>query len=315
MFAKYKIRHHTRYRYSEPVAICQNQLRMLPRSRERLITRVECHQSSIEIRPKPEFANEHRDYFGNRAYTFAIEKPHRELDVMVSSLVSVYHDEFPTTPIDRDWAHVVEGLASGQESQSFELQEFYFDSPRVRRDPRFASYASESFTPGRSIEEAVLDLTQRIHDEFHYDTQATCVDTSTEEAFALRAGVCQDFAHIQIACLRSIGIPAMYVSGYLRTMPRPGEKPAIGADESHAWVSVYLGREVGWIDYDPTNACRCSVDHIPISVGRDFSEVSPMRGVVLGGGATQLSVHVDVELLDEGSSHSRPYETGNLSPR
>jgi transglutaminase-like putative cysteine protease len=143
-----------------------------------------------------------------------------------------------------------------------------------------------------------MDLTRRINREFRYDTTATEVATPTEKAFDLKAGVCQDFAHIQIACLRSIGMPARYVSGYLRTVPREGEKRLVGIDESHAWVSVYMGQELGWVDYDPTNACRCDVSHIPVCIGRDYNEVSPMRGVVLGGGQPTLSVSVDVEPIE-----------------
>lgn len=140
-----------------------------------------------------------------------------------------------------------------------------------------------------------MDLTRRIHGDFKYDTAATHVHSTTEEAFKLRAGVCQDFAHIEIACLRSIGLPARYVSGYLRTSPRPGEQRMVGADESHAWVSLYAGDDFGWIDFDPTNARPSDTNHIPICVGRDYSDVSPMRGVVLGGGSTELKVSVDVE--------------------
>ncbi len=180
----------------------------------------------------------------------------------------------------------------------FEAQEYLNNSPRVRRGETFADYARKSFTPERPILEAILDLTQRIRDDFKYDTTATHVHSTTEEAFKLRAGVCQDFSHIQIACLRSIGLPARYVSGYLRTVPLPGQQRMVGADESHAWVSLYAGEDFGWIDYDPTNACPSDTNHIPICVGRDYGDVSPMRGVVLGSGTTELKVSVDVEPID-----------------
>jgi transglutaminase-like putative cysteine protease len=143
--------------------------------------------------------------------------------------------------------------------------------------------------------EAAVDLTRRIHTDFKYDSTVTDVNTTTEEALELKAGVCQDFAHVQIACLRSLGLPARYVSGYLRTEPAPGKERLVGADQSHAWVSLYAGQVFGWIDLDPTNARISDVNHVPICVGRDYSEVSPMRGVVLGGGETVLRVSVDVE--------------------
>ena len=156
------------------------------------------------------------------------------------------------------------------------------------------STRGKSFPAGRPIIAASLELTERIHDDFRYDNAATHVNTSVNEAFQLRAGVCQDFAHVQIGCLRSIGIPARYVSGYLRTIPPEGRDRLVGSDESHAWISVYAGVDVGWIDMDPTNACMVGIDHIPICIGRDYGDVTPMRGVVLGGGQTTLSVKVDV---------------------
>ena len=143
-----------------------------------------------------------------------------------------------------------------------------------------------------------MDLTRRINEDFEYDTEATDVNTPTDRAFEIRAGVCQDFAHIQLACLRSLGLPARYVSGYLRTIPPPGSQQLVGSDESHAWISVYVGPHLGWIDLDPTNACRCDANHIPVCIGRDYSEVCPMRGVVIGGGETRLIVSVEVKELN-----------------
>jgi transglutaminase-like putative cysteine protease len=160
-----------------------------------------------------------------------------------------------------------------------------------------ADYARPSFDKHPRFMDAIMDLTQRIHADFRYDTRATNVTTKAEEAFQLRAGVCQDFAHVQIGCLRSLGFAARYVSGYLRTLPKPGEEKLVGADESHAWLSVYGGTELGWVDCDPTNACLVHTDHIPICIGRDYRDVSPMRGVAIGGGRTNLSVSVDVSLV------------------
>ncbi|MCA9127298.1 MAG: transglutaminase family protein [Planctomycetales bacterium] len=294
---RYRIRHSTHYEYSAPVAICQNHLRMMPRSMKTLTTTVECHESQVEISPSPSFRSEHVDYFGNRVLCFTIESLHQELTVTATSEVSVCQHRKVEENTSLAWEKVRDDVARGRDSRWLEAQEFVFDSPRIARGADFAEFAQVSFLPGREVVEATRNLTRRIHSSFRYDVTATDVNTSTDEALALRAGVCQDFAHVQIACLRSLGIPARYVSGYLRTAPPPGIARMVGADESHAWVSVYCGSQLGWIDFDPTNNCVAETNHIPICVGRDYSEVSPMRGVVIGGGTTALSVHVDVDSI------------------
>ena len=289
----YRVTHKTRYRYSESVAICQNQLRMQPRTRPGLA----CHRSDVTVVPSPDNLEVHDDYFGNRVHSFAIESLHRELTVVVQSEVTVA----PLTPAaeaeSMPWEQVADEVRRRETGASLTALEFCFDSPRVAAGDAFAEYAAQSFHPGRGIVEAVTDLTQRIHQDFRYDTSATHVHTCTDQAFAIRAGVCQDFAHVGIACLRSIGLAARYVSGYLRTNPPAGRPRLVGADESHAWLSLYAGQALGWIDCDPTNACLTKTDHIPVSVGRDYGDVSPMRGVVIGGGRTSLKVSVDVEPL------------------
>ncbi|TWT82262.1 Protein-glutamine gamma-glutamyltransferase [Planctomycetes bacterium CA13] len=287
---RYRIEHRTEYRYSEPVAICQNQLRMKPSSRHGLI----CHHSQISVSPAPDTVTEHEDYFGNRVYSFAIEKLHKKLVAIAKSEVTVAPPRFHSQSPSPTWETIRNETRDPVDAPVRIIQEFRFDSPRVPIKQEFADYAMVSFQQGRGILDAALDLTKRIHKDFHYDTTATHVDTLTTDAFKLRAGVCQDFAHIQIACLRSIGLPACYVSGYLRTIP-PADKPRlVGADESHAWLSLYAGESLGWVDCDPTNGCLCGVDHIPICIGRDYGDVSPMRGVIIGGGQTALKVSVDV---------------------
>ena len=215
------------------------------------------------IAPEPDVVHHHTDYFGNEVTSFSIESLHQSLVVAVSSEVTVHGRELPSgdqTP----WERVSESIQRFEDHRWFETQAYLHDSPRVRRGNAFSDYAKESFTVQRSILEAVMDLANRIRNDFQYDTTATHVHSTTEEAFQMRAGVCQDFAHVQIACLRSIGLPARYVSGYLRTVPQPGGQRMVGADESHAWVSLYAGDEFGWIDFDPTNACPCDTNHIPI---------------------------------------------------
>lgn len=292
--ASYRILHKTRYRYETAVAICQNQLRMVPHAIDSPCLSMLCHRSQTAIAPEPTFLETHFDYFGNQVTSFSIEQLHRDLTVVVESEVTVSRKKSIMNVESPTWETVIRRLASGENPDWLEAQEYRHDSPRIRRGEPYAEYARISFTAGRPILEATLDLTKRIHQDFRYDGNATDVNTTTEDAFKLKAGVCQDFAHVQIACLRSIGIPSRYISGYLRTIPPEGQTRLVGADESHAWVSVYAGQQWGWVSFDPTNACVAEINHIPICMGRDYSEVSPMRGVVIGGGGTQLSVSVDV---------------------
>ena len=186
-------------------------------------SQIECHRVDTSITPTPEMAEQHEDYFGNIVYSFTIETPHRELDVSVDSEVTVSHQANGSTAEVASWQQVAESIRSFTDQRWYEVNEYLFDSTRVRRDGRFADYALQSFQAGLDINVATLDLTQRIHQDFKYDQKATDVNTTPEQAFALKAGVCQDFAHIEIACLRSIGIPARYVSGYLRTQPQAGQ--------------------------------------------------------------------------------------------
>lgn len=292
-WVRYRIHHRTEYQYGESVAICQNQLRMQPISGGK----VQCDRSRIRITPPPTHSNEHFDYFGNRVLTFSIEAIHQSLCVEVDSEVVVQRSASASTTSPA-WESLL--LHAATQRPRPRLDEHRYRSPRIETSPAFADYAKRSFSAGVEILEAALDLTRRIHDDFRYDTTATTVATTTAEAFRLRAGVCQDFAHVEIACLRSLGLPARYVSGYLRTLPPPGQERLVGADESHAWLEVYAGDALGWVGLDPTNACLIGTDHIPVSIGRDYDDISPMRGVILGGGPHALTVSVDVEALECG---------------
>ncbi|OYW11667.1 MAG: hypothetical protein B7Z55_19015 [Planctomycetales bacterium 12-60-4] len=186
---------------------------------------------------------------------------------------------------------------------TLEALQFTFDSPSVTAPAAVGQYAAESFPAGRPILEGVRHLTTRIHEDFKFDPRATTVSTPVVEVFEHRRGVCQDFAHLEIAALRSLGIPARYVSGYLRTIPPPGRPRLVGTDASHAWLSVYCG-EAGWIDVDPTNDCIVSTDHITVAWGRDYSDVCPIKGVFVGGGTHQMTVSVDVQPLESSTSKS-----------
>ncbi|MCA9248620.1 MAG: transglutaminase family protein [Planctomycetales bacterium] len=291
---KYKITHSTSYAYSSPVSVCHNLVMMTPREDPR----VHCLSHRLRIRPTPQVSGRRYDCFGNHVHSFSIEESHRKLTVMATSRVSVEQFELPAPESTPAWESLASDEAAQRDPSWLNVAPFRFDSPRVQRSTEFADYARTAFTPSRSVLAAVLDLTATIHSDFAYDKQATLVDTPTEEAFRLRRGVCQDFAHVQIACLRSLGIPTRYVSGYLRTLPEAGKERLVGADQSHAWLSVYCGT-AGWIDVDPTNNCVCSTDHIPVAWGRDFGDVVPIKGVFLGGGEHILSVSVDVLPLEK----------------
>lgn len=289
----YQLHHLTRYSYEEPVSVCHNLAHLLPRETPRHVWGF----SDVEITPAPALRAERRDYFGNRLTFFAMQEPHRELEVIARGQVEVTPAFSPQLFSSLPWEQVRGRFLSPSNARlnvdQIDAFQFVFPSPYVQWTGEIGAYAAQSFTENRPTIEAVLDLTQRIHDDFTYDTKSTTVSTTLPEIMAARAGVCQDFAHLQIGCLRAMGLPARYVSGYLLTTPPPGKARLIGADASHAWVSVYIP-ETGWIDVDPTNNVVPSDKHITLAWGRDFGDVSPLRGVILGGGRHKIEVSVDV---------------------
>lgn len=294
---QYKITHTTAYQYSTAVSVCHNLVMLTPRED----SRVRIHHHRLATQPLPQFASRRKDAFGNVVNAFSIEENHRQLTVTASNRVSVAQQSLPADNDSPPWEAVRDGVAGETDPNWLDCSRFLFDSPRITRSGDFAQYALQSFAAARPVLDALRDLTGRIHRDFKYDKSATVVNTATSEAFRLRRGVCQDFAHIQIACLRSIGMPARYVSGYLRTYPAAGKPRLVGADQSHAWVAAYCGPEVGWVEIDPTNNGLCGTDHVPIAWGRDYGDVVPMRGVFLGGGAHQLKVSVDVQPVEAES--------------
>jgi transglutaminase-like putative cysteine protease len=290
----YRIVHRTTYRYKHPVSVGNHVACLRPRSLpHHLLTHSELH-----IQPNPATRTERVDYFGNLLCFFTVQEPHKELVVEARSEVVVEEHESPwTLQPSLSWEESVRSLPDDHSPAALEAYQFGFESPRIRLHPEFASYARHSFTPGRPMPEALLDLTARIHKDFRFDSKATSVRTPTEEVFRKRRGVCQDFAHLQIACLRSMNVAARYVSGYLRTYPPPGQPRLVGADASHAWVSAY-SPGAGWLDLDPTNNLVPSSGHVTLAWGRDYSDVCPLRGLILGGGSHTLKVAVDMEPLD-----------------
>jgi len=289
----YKIVHRTTYKYKYPVSVGSHVACLRPRS----LPGRQLTQSELQIMPTPAIMTERVDYFGNHQYLFTIEEPHNELIVEARSRVVIEDDKRDPHPPSSQWEEVAKSLPADHSPAALEAYQFRFESPRIRLRPEFARYARQSFTPRRPFVEGLLDLTTRIHGDFRFDAKVTTVRTQIEEVFRKKRGVCQDFAHIQIACLRSINLPARYVSGYLRTYPPPGQPRMVGADASHAWVSAYCPG-CGWLDVDPTNGVIPSTGHVTIAWGRDFGDVSPLHGLILGGGAHTLKVGVDLEVVD-----------------
>lgn len=291
----YRLTHTTTYQYGGAVSLSHHMLRLRPRE----LPRQRCLESELQIEPRPGVLCEHHDYFGN-AMTFAtIEGSHRTLVITSYSQVEVtapaplQADRSPAWETVRDMSPEDEGYP--------ESREFIFASPFIKKLPELAAYAAPSFAPERPLVEAVLDLTARMHADFKFDKNATNIATPLLEVFQTRRGVCQDFAHLQIGCLRAMGIAARYISGYLETEPPPGKPRLAGADASHAWVSFYCPG-TGWVDVDPTNNLLVANRHITVAWGRDYSDVSPVRGIIVGSGEHAMKVAVDVIPMQAASS-------------
>jgi transglutaminase-like putative cysteine protease len=252
--------------------------------------------ASIDISPRPDSRREWRDSFGNPTEFFSIEHLHPNLTVTAKS--SVVRNE-PEIELDRSptWRELVQSVYERRSDSDRQACEFLHDSRHCQKSSMFADYARDIAIDNRSFVECIQLLNSKIFFQFEYSTNATQVSTPPAEAFAKRKGVCQDFAHIAICCLRSLGVPVRYVSGYLLTRPAPGKEKLIGADASHAWISVYAG-PLGWIDFDPTNNLMPGFEHITVAWGRDYADVAPIHGVFIGGGYTLLTVSVDVRHVD-----------------
>jgi transglutaminase-like putative cysteine protease len=250
----------------------------------------------VAITPPPSLRRERFDYFGNRTLHFSLREPHRALEVVTTSVVDLIAIPPPTLADSPPWESLRDRVSSDRRRDLLDAYAFVFDSPLARSSPALRDYAAPSFPAGRPLLEGVRDLTSRIHEDFTYDATATDVTTPINEVLRRRRGVCQDFAHLQIGGLRALGLPARYVSGYLLTHPPPGRPRLIGADASHAWVSVFVP-DLGWIDFDPTNDLIPVDEHVTVALGRDFSDVTPLKGVILGGGRHEVKVSVDVAAL------------------
>lgn len=279
--------HTTTYLYSEPVSICHTEVHLAPRSGRS--QRVIDHR--LSVRPAPDTRSVRKDYFGNDTAYFSIQAPHQTLTITAESLIDVKRTA-PWEPGETPaWEEVRAAVQRHADAPALEAFQFVFESPRVTLGADFAEYASPSFPEKRPFIEAALDLSHRIHTEFHYDRRATTVSTPVAEVLESRRGVCQDFAHFTIACMRSLGLPARYVSGYLR------DGDMVGSEASHAWVSVFCPGH-GWFDLDPTNDVAAADRHLTLAWGRDYSDVAPVKGVALGGGEQVINVSVELRPAD-----------------
>jgi transglutaminase-like putative cysteine protease len=280
----YQVVHLTQYLYGASVSQCQSEVRLTPRA----LPWQAVLESSIKIDPEPAAIRHRTDYFGNPVSAFAILRSHDRFSTIATSLVRVESTQAALSTAVT-WEAARDHLAQHPTLEAIEALEFVLDSPLVTVGPEIAAYAAPSFTPGRPLLEAVGELSRRIHDDFAYKPSATSVDTTLLEALRRRRGVCQDFTHVMIGALRSVGLAARYVSGYLRS-----GTDYQGAEASHAWVSVYFP-ESGWVAFDPTNAVIPDTGHVTVAWGRDYGDVTPVKGVTLGGGDQVIKVDVRVE--------------------
>jgi transglutaminase-like putative cysteine protease len=286
----YHITHRTIYEYVAPVAVSHHVARLEP-----IATGVQAPENfSLRIFPQPVVRKARADYFGNHLCFFSIQEIHQRLEITAASRISVRRNE-PFVPEESPaWEDVARLFCDPVTPEVIAPYQFVFDSPQVHASFELADYARESFQKNTSLLAGARDLARRIFKDFKYDSKATTIATPLEEVLEKRRGVCQDFAHLSIACLRSLGLPARYVSGYLRTRPPEGKEKLVGADASHAWFSIFCPRH-GWNDFDPTNNMQVSEEHITVAYGRDFSDVSPVAGILTGGGEHEVKVSVDVE--------------------
>jgi transglutaminase-like putative cysteine protease len=285
----YRVRHVTTYSYEDPVSVSHHLLRLTPRNLPGQV----CRETQISILPEPPVTTTGSDYFGNIETFFTLQEPHDSLIVEATSELEVHAAKSPDLSASPPWETVVESLATDHSEEGLDAYQFVFDSQRVVASRELADYARSAFPTGRPLLQAVLELMRKIHRDFRFDAKATEVSTPVQEFFQKRRGVCQDFAHLQIACLRSLSLPVRYISGYLRTLPPPGQPRLVGADASHAWCSAW-SPGTGWVDFDPTNNCVPTDGHITVAWGRDYSDVSPIHGVLLGGATHTLDARVDV---------------------
>jgi len=282
----YRLHHATTYEYASPVVLGTHFMHLLPRERPGQLIR----EAQLDISPLPESRRNEIDHFGNITTTVSLTTAHKEFVVALSATVDVIQPAPPAPEDTPRW----EAIAA-RAINDYLVAEFCLPSPLARPSADIADFTAVSFPPGRTMLAGAIELNHRIWAGMNYRSGVTNNSTTAAQTLKTRAGVCQDYAHLMLACLRSLGLPGRYVSGYLRTLPLAGQVKRRGADQSHAWVSTWLGAEFGWVDFDPTNNLLVSDEHVTLAWGRDFQDVSPLRGIILGGGRHSLRVNVDLD--------------------
>lgn len=292
----YEVSHRTTYRYSIPVSFSHHLMHLSPRS----CGQQTCHRTALIVLPTPTYHTCGFDYFGNPISFITLQDQHKQLILHAKSVIEVRPVPGPDPDSSEPWDAIYPRLFHDTSDEGLEAVQYIFETPKTRADAAIRAYALECFQPGRPVLAGVLDLTQRIHRDFKFDPTATTVSTPVDAVFKARRGVCQDFAHLQLACLRALRLPARYVSGYLLTRPPEGKEKLVGADASHAWLSAWCPGH-GWVDVDPTNDMLVSFEHLTVAWGRDYDDVSPVNGAIFGGGAHTVDVAVDVTRVDEAA--------------
>lgn len=290
---KYRVIHTTRYEYPDLVHLCHNQLCLGPK----MLAWQQVLNHSIKIVPEPDYKTTRIDFFGNNIIHFSVQKPHQEMEVKMEGTMELNIPPFQ--PLDTrkspSWNLTVDFLKS--RSATPEVRQYVLETELTISIPAIRQYAEQSFTPNRPLLEAAQELNERINHDFEFTPGFTDVSTPVDQVFIHKKGVCQDFAHFFLSCLRSLGLAARYVSGYLETIPPPGQPKLAGADASHAWVSVF-DPEIGWVDFDSTNNLVINTQHITIAWGRDFNDIIPMKGIIYSSGEQKLGVSVDVARIE-----------------
>lgn len=285
----YRLRHVTTYAYAHPVDLAAHLLLLTPRR----LPHQQVARAALHVTPAPSHVTETTDHFGNHATRIFLDVPHGRFEVAAEALVEVRFPDPPEAAATPPWEAVAAAAAASPAA------EFTFPSPLAPLVPAATGYAAASFAPGRPVLAGLLEVMGRIRRDFTYRPGVTGPNTQVAEVLESRAGVCQDYAHVMISALRGLGLPARYVSGYVRTRPPPGGAARRGADQSHAWVEAWLGPEHGWVGLDPTNDIVVRDEHVVLAWGRDFGDVSPLRGVILGGGEHALRVGVDLDEAED----------------
>jgi transglutaminase-like putative cysteine protease len=292
----YRVRHATRYDYRTPADLGVHLAHLRPRN----LPVQTVLRSEVRAAPAVSWRHEGRDHFGNDVTWLFLDAAHAAFEVTAEATVDVLFPELPAAADTPPWEAAARAAAKGGDA-GWQAAEFVFDSPLAPFDPDARAYAAVSFPPGRPALAALLELNARIKRDFTFRPGVTTTSTPIRQVVRRREGVCQDFAHMMISMVRAFGVPARYVSGYIRTRPTVGQPRRLGADQSHAWVGVWLGPEFGWVDLDPTNGIVVRDEHVVLAWGRDYSDVTPLRGVILGGGKQALSVEVHLEALTDAN--------------